>query len=134
MEPAVQLKVLLPDKVFLKTQVVKVIAEAENGHFCLEPRHVDFVAALVPGILAYVERSGKTLYLALDEGILVKCGFKVQVSTYKAVQAAELASLRQKLETEILKLDEAERATRSALARLEAGILRRYGEFREVLK
>ncbi len=134
MEPAVRLKVLLPNQVFLEARVVKVIAEAENGHFCLKPHHVDFVAALVPGILTYVEGSGQTGYLALDEGILVKYGFKVQVSTYKAVQAAELAGLRERVETEILKLDEAERATRSALARLEAGILRRYGEFREVLK
>lgn len=134
MAHAVRLKVLLPDKVFLDAQVVKVIAEAENGYFCLKPRHVDWVAALVPGILTYVESSSKTSYLALDEGILVKCGFEVQVSTYKAVQAQELAGLRETVETEILQLDEVERATRSALARLEAGVLRRYGEFRELFK
>lgn len=129
-----RLKVLLPDRVLLEAKVVKLIAEGADGYFCLEPRHVDFVAALVPGILSYVEESGKTLYLALDEGILVKCGDEVRVSTYKAVQAVELTGLREKVETEILALNEAERITRSALARLEAGILRRYREFREVLK
>ena len=29
---------------------VKLVAEAPNGAFCLLPRHVDFVAALVPGL------------------------------------------------------------------------------------
>jgi F-type H+-transporting ATPase subunit epsilon len=45
-----QLKILIPTKILVDCQVTKVIAEAENGHFCLLPHHVDFVAALVPGI------------------------------------------------------------------------------------
>ncbi|GAB6066778.1 F0F1 ATP synthase subunit epsilon [Methylothermus subterraneus] len=129
-----RLKVLLPERVLLEAEIVKLIAEGGEGHFCLKPRHVDFVAALVPGILSYVEKSGKTWYLALDEGILVKRQDEVLVSTYKAVLAEDIAGLREKVQTEILKLNETERATRSALARLEAGILRRYGELREVFK
>ncbi|MCX8048421.1 MAG: F0F1 ATP synthase subunit epsilon [Methylohalobius sp.] len=127
-----RLKVLQPDKVFLDTQVVKVIAEGANGHFCLEPRHVDFVSALVPGILTYVEEKGKTWYLAVDEGILVKCGMEVLVSTYKAILGEELVSLQARVEAEILKLDEGEQAARRTLARLEAGILRQYGGIKEL--
>lgn len=129
-----RLKVLLPDRILLEAQVVKVIAEAENGYFCLKPRHVDFVAALVPGILSYVEASGKTWYLAVDEGMLVKCADEVLVSTYKAIQAQALSGLRERVKAEILKLDETEYATRSALSRLEAGVLRCYGELQKVLK
>ncbi len=129
-----KLKILLPSEVFLETTASKIIAEAENGYFCLEPRHVDFVAALAAGVLTYVDAQRQTWYVAIDEGILVKCGLQVQISTYKAVRGEQLETLKQQVETEILQLDEVERTTRSVLARLEAGILRRYGEFREVLK
>lgn len=129
-----KLKILLPSEVLLETTVSKIIAEAENGYFCLEPRHVDFVTALVAGVLTYMDDQGETWYVAVDEGILVKCRFQVHISTYKAVRGAQLQTLKKQVETEILQLDEVERTTRSMLARLEAGILRRYGEFRETLK
>ena len=69
-----KLKVVLPSGVLLDQEVVKVVAEAENGSFCLLPRHVDFVAALVPGILAFTPAQGDEAFLATDEGVLVKCG------------------------------------------------------------
>jgi F-type H+-transporting ATPase subunit epsilon len=34
-----------------------VIAEAQNGSFCLLPHHIDFVAALAPGLLAYTTKT-----------------------------------------------------------------------------
>jgi len=128
-----KLTVLVPERIFLQARADKILAEAVDGHFCLEPRHVDFIAALVPGVLTYRESGGRTWYVAVDEGILVKCGFEVRVSTFKAVRGDRLETLRQKVESEIRQLDESERATRSALARLEAGILRQYGQFRGVL-
>ncbi len=127
-----KLAVLVPERIFLRARADKILAEAADGHFCLEPRHVDFIAALVPGVLTYRESGGRTWYVAVDEGILVKCGFEVRVSTFKAVRGDRLETLRQKVESEIRQLDESERATRSALARLEAGILRQYGRFHGV--
>jgi len=44
------LKIMLPAEIFLSEEVTKVVAEAENGFFCLLPQHVDFTAALVPGV------------------------------------------------------------------------------------
>ncbi|HBE49542.1 MAG TPA: F0F1 ATP synthase subunit epsilon, partial [Cyanobacteria bacterium UBA11369] len=49
-----KLKVLLPTKILLEEEVSKITAEAANGSFCLLPRHIDFVTALVPGILIFV--------------------------------------------------------------------------------
>ena len=48
-----KLKILLPAEVFLVEEVSKVVAEADNGFFCLLPHHVDFTASLVPGVFAY---------------------------------------------------------------------------------
>ncbi len=68
-----RLKLLLPSQILIDEPVRKIIAEAGNGSFCLEPRHVDFVAALVPGLLMYVPETGGEVFIAVDEGILVRC-------------------------------------------------------------
>lgn len=128
-----RLRVLLPSEVLVDEGVSKVIAEANNGSFCLEPKHVDFVAAIVPGVLSFVSMTGEEIFLAVDEGTLVKCGDQVLVSTRNAVRGEALGKLNQMVDEQYLKLDEAERTARSALARLEAGIVRRYTAMRDDL-
>ena len=81
-----KLKILIPTKVLIDCEVTKVIAEAENGHFCLLPHHIDFVAALVPGILSFTTETGEEVFVAVDEGIVVKCDREVLVSTLNAVE------------------------------------------------
>lgn len=129
-----KLKVLLPMKVFIDQEVSKIIAEAENGSFCLLPHHIDFVAALVPGILSFevknqdsnMQNDKEEKFLAVDEGILVKYGSEVMVSTRKAVQSKNLGRLKQTVEEEFRVLDEREKKTRSILAKLEADFARRF--------
>ena len=125
------LKVLLPVEVFLDEPVAKVVAEAENGSFCLLPRHIDFVAALAPGILIFNTPEGEERYLAVDTGTLVKCGEEVLVSAMGAVEGSELSALRRTVDERFLQLDEHDRLTRSALARLEAGTIRRFMHMEE---
>ncbi len=122
------LKVLLPKKVLVEEEVRKVVAEGKDGSFCLLPRHVDFVSALVPGLLAYETAVGKECYLAIDEGILVKCGAEVLVSTRNAAQGADLGQLQTVIREQFAELDERERQTRSALAKIEADFVRRFME------
>ncbi|MEN8259851.1 MAG: F0F1 ATP synthase subunit epsilon [Pseudomonadota bacterium] len=128
-----RLKVLLPTEILVDEGANKIIAEAENGLFCIKPRHIDFVAPLVPGLLFYVSESGKEHWLGVDEGTLVKCGPDVWVSVRDAVREENLAQLKQAIEDRFYHLDEAERVARSALARLEAGVVRRFIELREEL-
>lgn len=125
-----RLKVLLPSVVLLDTAVTKIVAEAENGCFCLLPRHVDFVAALAPGILSYWTQEGEH-FLAVDEGTLVKCGQQVLVSTRNAAAERSLTALKDTVITEFHAIDEHERQTRTALGRLEAAAMRRFLELEE---
>ena len=122
------LKVLLPTEVFVDRDVRKVVAEAENGSFCLLPRHVDFVAALVPGLLSYTTEDGQEVFLAIDEGILVKCGTEVLVSTRHAAQGPDLGTLQHTIDHQFRILDEKEKMARTAVARLEANLVRRFLE------
>lgn len=129
LDSRLRLKVLLPDEIFLDCEVIKITAEGQNGYFCLLPRHVDFVSALVPGLLSYEDGDGHEHFLAVDEGALVKCGSEVLVSTRQAARGAELGQLKQVVEQQFEVLDERERLARSATARLEAGLVRRFMEF-----
>lgn len=128
---AMHLKVLLPTEILVDEEVVKVIAEAENGEFCLLPRHIDFTASLVPGVLYFYPAGGAQSYVALDEGVLVKCGHSVQVATLNGVRGNDLDQLQTLVEEQFLMLDEHVRKTRTALARLEAGTLRRFRNLQE---
>ena len=128
---AMHLRILLPTEVLVDEPVIKIIAEAENGDFCLLPRHVDFVAALVPGILCFCAKEHEEDYAAVDEGVLVKCGRDVFVSTLNGVRHSDLDRLHTLVQERFLELDEHERKTRTALARLEAGTLRGFRELQE---
>ena len=124
------LHVFLPTEILLNEVVSKVIAEGENGLFCLLPRHIDFVSALLPGNLSFVLETGQEEFVAIDEGILVKCGAEVLVSSRQAVRGADLGNLRQTVEEQFQVLDEREKLARSATAKLEADLVRRYTELR----
>jgi F-type H+-transporting ATPase subunit epsilon len=117
---------LLPTAVLLDEEAAKITAEAENGFFTFLPRHVDFVAALVPGIFSYVAAGGEERFLALDLGVPVKRGGDVFVSTPWAIQGRSLEQLKEAVASQLAKLGENERKARSVLARLEADTLRRF--------
>ena len=123
-----KLKVLIPTVVLIERKVTKVIAEAENGYFCLLPNHVDFLAALVPGILSFTTETGEEIFVAVDEGILVKCSQEILVSTLNAVKGNDLATLKQTVAEQFEILDEKEKLTRSAIAQFEVNMMRRFKE------
>jgi F-type H+-transporting ATPase subunit epsilon len=121
-----RLKVLTPTLIIVNQETTKVIAEAENGSFCLLPRHIDFVAALVPGILSFFTSEGQEEFVAVDEGILVKVGQEVLVSSRNAVRSSELGKLRQIVDLEFRVKDDREKKALAAGARLEADIVRKF--------
>ncbi|MEE9912728.1 MAG: F0F1 ATP synthase subunit epsilon [Deltaproteobacteria bacterium] len=120
------LKILLPAEVLLVQEVKKIVAEAENGSFCLMPNHIDFVATLAPGIFSYEMVAGGQELLAMDVGTLVKKGSDVLVSTRNAVKAPDLGKLKEVVVEQYDVLDEREKMVRSASAKLEASLIRRF--------
>lgn len=126
-----KLKVLLPSKVLLEETVTRISAEAENGAFTLLPRHIDYVAALTPGLLSFVLPSDEEIFVAVDEGILVKCGDEVLVSVRNAVRGSDLGRLREAIEQEFYTLDDHEKRARSAALRIETEIIRQFIELKE---
>jgi F-type H+-transporting ATPase subunit epsilon len=123
-----KLKVLIPSSVVVDTEVTKVTAEAANGSFCLLPKHVDFVAGLVPGILQYETEAGEEKFLGTSEGVLVKAGSEVLVSTGNAVDGPDLGTLTDRIREELAVLDQREKKARVAASKLEASLVRRFME------
>lgn len=123
-----RLKIFLPSNVFMDEEVDRVVGEGHEGSFCLLPRHIDYVTALVPGILTYQTAEAEKHFLAVDTGTLVKKGNQVLVSTRLAVGGA-LGELQKEVKKMVSVVDEREKMTRSACARLEADLVRRFVEF-----
>ena len=124
------LKVLLPFQVFAeKTGVTRIVAETREGSFGILPRRLDCLAALAPGILIYENEIEGEVYLAVDEGVLIKTGLDVLVSVRNAIAGTDLDKLRDSVEREFLNLGKREQSVRSALAKMESGFIRRLAEF-----
>ena len=131
MKPSLMnLKILLPFQVYdQKTGVLRIVAESPEGSFGLLPQRLDCVAALVPGILVYETEANGEVFVAVDEGVLVKTGYDVLVSVRQAIGGADLAKLRQSVEQDFLTLDESERNVQSVMAKLESGFIHRFAGF-----
>jgi len=125
-----KLKVLLPFQVYAeRAGVTRIVAETHEGSFGLLPNRLDCVAALVPGILVFETESDGEVYVAIDEGVLVKTGLEVLVSVRNAIGGSELDQLRKAVEQEFLMLDEQEQNVRAVLAKMESGFVRRLARF-----
>jgi F-type H+-transporting ATPase subunit epsilon len=125
-------KVLLPFQVFAeKVGVTRIVAETRHGSFGLLPHRLDCVAALEPGILTYETDADGEVFVAVDEGVLVKSGQEVLVSVRRATSGTDLGHLRELVEQEFLAVDERDRGVRSVMASLEAGFVRRLATFQD---
>jgi F-type H+-transporting ATPase subunit epsilon len=123
------LKVLLPFQVFAeKTGVSRIVAETRSGSVGLLPHRLDCVAALAPGILIYEIQAQGEVYVAVDEGVLVKAGPNVLVSVRRAIEGTDLDQLRDSVEKDFLTQDEHAQNVRSVMAKMESDFIRRLVE------
>ena len=124
------LKILLPFQIFAeKNAVSRIVAETPEGSFGLLPHRLDCVAALAPGIMTYECGEGGEVYVAVDEGVLVKTGLDVLVSVRNAISGTDLSQLRKAVEEEFKNLNQRERDVRSVMTKMESGFIRRLAEF-----
>ena len=124
------LKVMTARRVVVDREVDKIVADGSEGSFGLLPRHIDIVTTLVPGILTY-SVDAHEVYVATDEGVLVKVGDEVLVSVYDAVEGPDLEGLEATVRERYEQLDDREHALRSSLDRLQADVIRRFVEVSE---
>lgn len=106
----------------------RIVAQSLQGSFGILPHRLDCAAALAPGILCYETEAEGEVYLAVDEGVLVKTGIEVLVSVRNAIGGTDLDKLHEAVKREFLNVDEQEKNVRSMLAKMESGFIRRLME------
>lgn len=125
------LKILLPFQIFAeKKEVLRIVADSLGGSFGILPHRLDCVAALEPGILTYETEAEGEVYVAVDEGVLIKTGQDILVSVRNAIYGTDLSQLREAVEREFLTIDDSEQRIRSVMAKLESNLVRRLAEFK----
>jgi len=118
------LKILLPDKIFSEEhQVLRIAVVTHEGGFGILPHRLDCVASLSAGILLFEAQGAEDAYVAVDQGVLVKTGFDVLVSVRNAIGGMALSQLRTAVEEQFMHLDEQEQKLRSVLTKLESGFV-----------
>jgi F-type H+-transporting ATPase subunit epsilon len=121
----INLKVLLPFQIFVeKRDVKRIVAQTPQGSYGILPQRLDCAAALEPGILTYETEAEGEVFMAVDQGVLVKTGMDVLVSVRNAIGGTDLAKLHEAVKREFLNLDEQEKSVRSVLAKMESGFIR----------
>ena len=130
-QPALMnLKILLPFQIFAeKAGVSRIVAETREGSFGLLPHRLDCVAALAPGILTYQNEGEGEVYVAIDQGVLVKTGLDVLVSVRNAIGGTDLGQLQDAVKREFLNLNEREQSVRSVTAKMESDFISRLAKF-----
>jgi F-type H+-transporting ATPase subunit epsilon len=125
------LKVLIPFGVFVQiNDVAKIILNTrEGGSVCLLPHRLDCVATLSPGLMAYEAEGKSTNYLAIDQGVMVKTGTDVLVSSRNAFRGDDLAKLHELVQKQFLDLSADEQKSRLTSKKFEGALLSRLVEF-----
>lgn len=118
----------VPTGVVLDVPTSKVTGESDRGSFTLLPRHADGVMLLRQGLLSYLDETGAEVFVAVDEGVLVKAGGDVRVACRRAVVAGDLANAKRALTAHLELQSDNDRRARAALRSLEAEVLRRMGD------
>ncbi|MFC1659810.1 hypothetical protein ACFL0U_04560 [Pseudomonadota bacterium] len=130
-ENLIHLKVITPSTGVVDTNAKSVTARGLEGFFTVEPRHIDYIAAIVPSVMKYVDTEGKIHYLAVNQGTFTKVGFNVTVSVMGATEGESMEEL-QKAVTEAHKdFEEDEREARVAITKLEYFVFDQLTNFRK---
>jgi len=125
------LKIILPYGIFTeKTGLSRIVAETKDrGSFGLLPHRLDCVAPLEPGILIYESETEGEVFIAVDEGLLVKIGLDVFISVRNAIGGTNLTQLNEAVEKEFLNKSEQENNVRAVMAKMESGFILRLKDF-----
>lgn len=85
MESILNLRIYTPDKLFIDETITKITVYGKEGCFTILPKHIDYVSSLDDCILYFEKENKDIVFVGVNQGILVKSGREIQISTFNAV-------------------------------------------------
>lgn len=118
------LTVYLPFQILIQQPIQKITFESIDGFHTILPKHIDYATALKTGIVRYQDKNGQTGYLACDEGILIKKGKNISLSTRLGIKNNNLKELENVIKTDFKKMEETRKESNKTMAQLELTLAR----------
>lgn len=126
------LKLLLPYQVLIDdNSVASVVIESSAGAYGLLPQRLDCIASLVPSVLSFITKKEEEIFVAIDEGVLVKTGPQVLISVRNATIGKDLDELYSLVQNQFLAVDEQSKQVREVMAKLESGFIDRFMQYQK---
>ena len=121
---SLELEILAPDRVIVRTQVGSLQAADASGRFGLRIGHEDFLTVLVPCVVRYHAEDGGEMFAAVDGGVLLLEGGRISIVTRDAVVAERLDQVADAAAAMLQARKEKEHAARSGFTELETTLMR----------
>lgn len=100
----------------------------EDGAITLLERHLDYVTALAVCVVELVPSEGRSTFIGVDGGILVKKGEAVRIASFRGIEGESIESLWQRMDESFRKKEENAKKVRSILTKLEVDMAKRLFE------
>ncbi|GMO57247.1 MAG: hypothetical protein Ta2D_02960 [Rickettsiales bacterium] len=92
-----EFEIFTPTELIVKTKTSKIYFEDKAGALTLCPNHADYITTFESNILSYINEDNKKLFVALNNGVLVKYGKMVRITSYSVIEADTLEDLQRKM-------------------------------------
>ena len=116
------LQIITPAEIILSCPIQKITIEGIDGFRTLLPKHMDFITALKAGIMTYVTLNNQTQYVACHQGLCVKNGNTVSISTPWAITSDNVSTLKQHIKQAFQAMEQERKEVGVSMARLEIGL------------
>ena len=114
-----------PTEIKKYDEIERVRFADEDGAITLLERHLDYVTALAVCVVELVPAEGRSTFVGVDGGILVKKGGEVRIASFRGIEGESIEELWSRMEESFRKKEENARKVRSILTKLEVDMAKR---------
>lgn len=123
-----KLRVFTPTEVVIETDAQHVTAEDPTGSLGIRPGHAPLVTPLAKGILTVRTEEGER-YAAVNGGVMIVTGDRVDVVSRQAIAGDDLAHLEENVLGSFFEASEQEKKNLVAFEKMRLDFMKRMMEF-----
>jgi F-type H+-transporting ATPase subunit epsilon len=125
MNDTMTLDIILPYQQFMHhPDVTGIIADTDRGSMGLLPHRLDCVATISPGIIVIRIESGNEIWVAVDNGFLLKTGTTVTISVRNAFSGPDPVNLKRIVKEEFSVISDIDKKVKTIMLKLENNFIR----------